>query len=308
MVKYAMRTCTVCGLRRPQYDMKQVKKKVKSGQSGISVSISGKPTAQSTRINSGRNYYRDALFWECANSGAHNDPSYFVRKKEEERIHLIQTKINESQDAYKKEIRSKIEEGVNNFLSDDESIDILSIYYKETDEYKKICEIYNDDILKKYNIKSLSFDNFMGSIISHTYKSKNINLNKDKLNEIFKKIIFQLNNNVLIESNNINAFNYLKWTRWLLYFIGTSLVLFGEYRFFMIFSILSLIFYVIFKNSFKNLKSLTSKFLEIGNIFFNDFNKIAVEESRNVILKSNFLKDASDIKEIDNYFNGKLKK
>ena len=37
--RYANRTCTVCGLRRPQPYMRQVIRKVNTGHSGMSASI-----------------------------------------------------------------------------------------------------------------------------------------------------------------------------------------------------------------------------------------------------------------------------
>ena len=105
MATYTNRICTQCGLRRPQPHMAQKQITVKSGKSGFSMSISLKPSLKSTRVNSGRNFYRKRQVWVCAENSCH-DPSYFVRKSEREERRRLK-KLEEEKD--KKDKNRKVE-------------------------------------------------------------------------------------------------------------------------------------------------------------------------------------------------------
>lgn len=126
MATYANRTCTQCGLRRPQPHMAQKQITQKSGKSGFSMSVSLKPSLKSTRVNSGRNYYRKRQVWVCAENSCH-DPSYFVRKSEREerrRLEIAENerlekerKIEEEKDKRDKDRKvNKLSEDLKNFF------------------------------------------------------------------------------------------------------------------------------------------------------------------------------------------------
>ena len=83
MATYSNRICNKCGLKRPQYNMVQKEITTKVGKSGGSASTSINSNRKSTRVSSGRNYYRTKLVWICAENSCH-DPSYFKVKRERE--------------------------------------------------------------------------------------------------------------------------------------------------------------------------------------------------------------------------------
>lgn len=75
MAKYANRTCTRCGLRRPQPNMKQTKKSQYVGTSFGLYNIS----KGSTRKKSVRGHVRHRNVWVCKHRDACNDPDYYAR-------------------------------------------------------------------------------------------------------------------------------------------------------------------------------------------------------------------------------------
>lgn len=81
MAKYTNRTCTKCGLQRPQPYMKQVTKTVKGGHS---IGINWNPNKKKKVSASGRQYYNRKASWVCSKRAACDDPTYFERMEAEE--------------------------------------------------------------------------------------------------------------------------------------------------------------------------------------------------------------------------------
>jgi len=178
MATYANRTCVVCGLRRPQYDMRQVEKTVKSGHSGVSLSLSLKPTMKSTRLNSGRNYYRKQVVWECASSQAHHDPGYFRRKEIEDKKRKEQEMVRKAEQARlaleKKQeqnlareeqrridsLKARIKSSATVALKDVHLNRQLDKKIKGTKKYRSIESQYREQLDKKYQVQTLDFDGF----------------------------------------------------------------------------------------------------------------------------------------------------
>jgi len=76
MGNVARKECHVCNIRRSANCMRQVSVKVKSGTSGMSISLNPQ-RKKSARIHSGRNYYRHVSKWECSTRAAHGNTNYY---------------------------------------------------------------------------------------------------------------------------------------------------------------------------------------------------------------------------------------
>ena len=106
MGSVARKECHVCNIRRSANCMRQVSVKVKSGTSGISFSLNPQ-RKKSTRINSGRNYYRHVSKWECSTRAAHGNTNYYKDLAVQE---AKDAEAKEIEDINKKE--AKLLEGV----------------------------------------------------------------------------------------------------------------------------------------------------------------------------------------------------
>ena len=218
MATYANRTCVVCGLRRPQYDMRQVEKTVKSGHSGVSLSLSLKPTMKSTRLNSGRNYYRKQVVWECASSQAHHDPGYFrrkeiedkkrkeqetVRKAEQARLELEkQQKQNLAREEQRRidSLKARIKSSATVALKDVHLNRQLDKKIKGTKKYRSIESQYREQLVKKYQVQTLDFDGFFKQVVGGIGDADRLCSNKFRAKKLAKAVVRKPENNLRREA------------------------------------------------------------------------------------------------------------
>ena len=106
MASYATRTCTKCGLRRPQPHMRQREEWKKAGKSGMGVSMNPSRGLKSVRVSSGRTYKSKRLVWECATSAACDDPTYFERE-EQKRLEREAERLRNKEQNQAKRIEEK---------------------------------------------------------------------------------------------------------------------------------------------------------------------------------------------------------
>jgi len=161
--RYANRTCTVCGLRRPQPYMRQVIRKVNTGHSGMSASINPSKGFGSARLNSGRQYYRNRKVWECRDSDAHDDPGYYDRLRAAEEARQQEIQAAEEARQRKEAIKNVLFDSINNFLSRDWKL--LIEKFQKTPEYKKIKDDIESE--KQFNVikAHISFDNYLINLL-----------------------------------------------------------------------------------------------------------------------------------------------
>ena len=166
MATYANRVCDRCGLRRPQYDMKQVEKEVRSGRSGSGFSVSLKPTWKSTRVHSGRTHYRKKAVWECAERAAHNDPQFFNRKRENERKKAEAEAAKAAEDARLIKLERSLLSLADALFCQDQLHDKAYKAYKKSDHENQCENRFNREILNDYAIEGVKFDTFQDELIS----------------------------------------------------------------------------------------------------------------------------------------------
>ena len=172
--RYANRTCTVCGIRRPQPNMRQIERKVKTGNSGYSASFNPQ-RKKSIRINSGRNYYRTKTFWECKDYDAHNDPGYYERIALE-RARRLRQEAEEARIAAEKKAEEerlkKIEDELKGRLIKEANIAFSTqkqnIFdsFNNSELFKRQKQSFQKDIVKNFNCPDFDYQKYTSEIYS----------------------------------------------------------------------------------------------------------------------------------------------
>jgi len=198
--------------------MRQVEKTVKSGHSGVSLSLSLKPTMKSTRLNSGRNYYRKQVVWECASSQAHHDPGYFrrkeiedkkrkeqetVRKAEQARLELEkQQKQNLAREEQRRidSLKARIKSSATVALKDVHLNRQLDKKIKGTKKYRSIESQYREQLVKKYQVQTLDFDGFFKQVVGGIGDADRLCSNKFRAKKLAKAVVRKPENNLRREA------------------------------------------------------------------------------------------------------------
>lgn len=329
MATYANRTCKECGLKRPQYDMRQVEKTVKSGHSGISFSVSLQPTVKSTRINSGRNYYRKQVAWECASSAAHHDPGYFRRKEIEDKKKKEQEVVRKAEkarlDAIKKQqehldqqeklrlqrvnvaIKSQAVVALREIFSNECLIDQI----KDTSEYMSIGNQYRERLTVAQNIETLGFDGFFKQVVASIQNPEKLLANKIRARRVAIRIIRKSENNILREakirlSNRLlgltKAFGWITsfWlVIWLLSVIEGSTEVTAIFPFA---SFLGLIYFVL-RLSTRKARNLINELSQFVQKCFDLYRNHALLDARDSVLHSDIVTEPDAPALIGNFFS-----
>ena len=156
--------------------MKQVTKKVHTGNSGSSFSFSLEPTWKSTRVHSGRKYYRNKTVWVCRDSAAHDDPGYFRRQEEaarkraevEERQRAEKARqdaIRNAEIARVERLKKKIEDLALDYGEQASTKARAFQQLHQSDIYNEFKLRYQEKIQKVFEIESVDADQFANGLL-----------------------------------------------------------------------------------------------------------------------------------------------